>query len=172
MGREVRRVPPNWQHPQIATFGLNGPQPMHDLRYEDAADKWLRDLHEFIANPPEEATKDGIKYFWDWDNGPPNKEYYRPWKDEEATWYQVWETVSEGTPVTPPFATQEELIQHLAVYGDDWDRERGHSGWGIDRARAFVDSGWVPSGMLANGQYLESKDVALFLEKDKEKEKP
>jgi hypothetical protein len=26
-------------------------------------------------------------------------------KGKEATWFQAWETVTEGTPVTPPFAT-------------------------------------------------------------------
>jgi hypothetical protein len=26
-------------------------------------------------------------------------------RDKEATWFQAWKTVTEGTPVTPPFAT-------------------------------------------------------------------
>lgn len=55
---------------------------------------------------------------------PPEREYYRSWKDEDATWFQVWETVSEGTPVTPPFATKEELIDYLVANGDFWDQKR------------------------------------------------
>jgi hypothetical protein len=55
----------------------------------------------------------------DWLNdwGPPDPAYYRPWKDDEATWYQVWETESEGTPISPPFATREELVEYLVNNG-------------------------------------------------------
>lgn len=34
----------------------------------------------------------------------------------------LYETVSEGTPVTPVFATAAELIDHLATVGQDWDQ--------------------------------------------------
>ena len=92
---------------------------------------------------------------------------HRPYTTEEATWFQLWETVSEGTPVSPPFATKEELAEHLAKHGDDWDKSRGHGGWGIERARAFVDSGWAPSLMVSNGTVFESKHVPLELLKNK-----
>lgn len=50
--------------------------------------------------------------------GPPQRACYCPWKPEDATWLQVWETVSEGTPVTPPFATRQELVDYLVQHGD------------------------------------------------------
>ena len=53
--------------------------------------------------------------------------------------------MSEGTPVTPPFATREELIDHLVEGGDDWDRKRGRPGYSRESATAFVNAGWAPS---------------------------
>lgn len=75
--------------------------------------------------------------------------------------WQVWQTVSEGGPVTPVFPTAEALIKHLAVHGDSWDEGRGDSGWGMERAAAFVGVGWVPSLMVTDGKLLTSRDIAL-----------
>jgi len=41
--------------------------------------------------------------------------------ESELGWC-LYETVSEGTPVTPVFATAEELIEHLTTVGQDWDQ--------------------------------------------------
>lgn len=168
MGREVRRVPPNWKHPKDE----NGhDQAMFDQTYEQACDEWIAGFNKWEdgEDPIQEKYKDTYTYYWEYYGGPPeNKEFYRPWKDEEATWWQVWQTVSEGSPVTPPFETKEELIEYLSKYGDEWDQNRGNGGWGVERARAFVESGWAPSGMIIEGRFLESKDCALAIEKDRE----
>lgn len=68
-------------------------------------------------------------------------------------WWQVWETVSEGSPVSPPFATPEELIDYLVEGGDAWTRDRqatGRASWdrppSREAATRFVlGTGWVPS---------------------------
>lgn len=89
---------------------------------------------------------------------------YRPdWKPEEATWFQMYETVSEGTPVTPPFETREELVEYLVANGCFWDqkrRARGLSGdwmrcspWTREEATKFVfGDGWMPSMTVQNGE--------------------
>jgi hypothetical protein len=41
--------------------------------------------------------------------------------DDQLGWC-LYETVSEGTPCTPVFATAEELIEHLCRVGQDWDQ--------------------------------------------------
>lgn len=156
MGREVRRVPPNWEHPKNDKYDDDRLQPMFDESYADARQQWLDGL---AAHKPEEH--DGLD-FWEYEGPPPEREYYRPYSTEEATWFQLWETVSEGTPVSPPFATSQELADYLAKNGDSWDQHRGHGGWGQARADAFVKAGWAPSMVLTgNGQLLESKDVPL-----------
>lgn len=55
--------------------------------------------------------------------------------------WQVWETVSEGSPISPVFQTSDEVITWLV--DNDYTQEG---------AEAFVKSGWAPSGwMLENG---------------------
>jgi hypothetical protein len=62
---------------------------------------------------------------------------------EEPTWYQVYENVTEGTPVTPPFATKEALIFYLCNYGTF--RGDGRK-WSQEVAENFVNgSGYLPS---------------------------
>lgn len=92
----------------------------------------------------------------------PDPAFYRPWTDAEATWVQVWETVSEGTPVTPPFATKAELVDYLVAGGDDWDRKRGRGGYSREQAVAFVESGWVPSMVVTGGQMLREIESATL----------
>jgi len=89
-------------------------------------------------------------------------EAWEPYEPPEGPGWQVWETVSEGSPVSPVFATGEELIEWLVQpEGTDeaWARrgtygtgepycysEQGHS---REAAVAFVKgSGWVPSGVI------------------------
>lgn len=144
MGREVRMVPPNWNHPLDPMNGRF--RPMFDQTYESARDQWLSGI---AAHKPEEC--DGLDY-WEWSGNPPDRGMYRPWNDAEATWVQVWETVTEGTPVTPPFPTREQLVDHLVMNGDDWDQKRGARGWDRKQAEAFVAEGWAPSMMIVGGK--------------------
>lgn len=62
--------------------------------------------------------------------------------------WQVWETVSEGSPITPVFTTAAELIDHL-VYVGAWSKR-----WSRESAESFVNgSGWSPSGLVVNGEF-------------------
>lgn len=160
MGREIRMVPPNWEHPkkQVIRFvprqGLQfvqEDQAMHDERYEDAIEEWIKGREAWKAKPESDCT------YEEWCGKAPDPDYYRPWRDEEATWFQLWQTVSEGSPVSPPFATREELAQYLAVNGDYWDQRRGHGGWGIEAATKFVGVGWAPSLVVTGGTVTEGK---------------
>lgn len=76
-------------------------------------------------------------------------------------WWQVWETVSEGSPVTPAFATGDELINYLVKYGDSWDQSRGDGGWKRDNAIQFVkNAGWAPSLVISNGfMYAGAREI-------------
>lgn len=170
MGREVRRVPPNWCHPETEnSYGEKRLQPMFDQTYQEAASEWLADFDRIRAGGAEgyeiECYPEGVTH-WASENTAPDPQYYRPWKDDDATWFQVWETVSEGTPVSPPFETEAELISYLADNGDFWDQKRcrqpnwdtlwggtpGVSAWGQERAERFVRGpGWAPSLVVENG---------------------
>jgi hypothetical protein len=81
------------------------------------------------------------------------------WKDipvPTGEWWQVWETVSEGSPVTPAFATPDELVDYLASGGDAWDRKRGRGGPSRADAREFVmGSGWAPTMLMSDGKIIQ-----------------
>lgn len=53
----------------------------------------------------------------------PNPADYMPVFEGDDLGWCLYETVSEGTPITPVFPTAEGLIDHLATKGDDWKRE-------------------------------------------------
>jgi hypothetical protein len=142
---------------------------MFDQNFADAAAEWKAGYAEWERGERSDycdAESRDLE-FWEWHGGPPDRTYYRPWADSEATWYQLWETVSEGTPISPPFETKEELADYLAENGDFWDQKRGEGGWGTERARAFVDSGWAPSMAVFGGNVLQSKDIPLKLKETK-----
>jgi hypothetical protein len=146
-----------------------GFQPMHSGSFEEAAAEWKAEFTKWEAGErPDYYTKDENEpepEYWEYNGDPPDRAYYQPWKDEDATWFQVWETVSEGTPVTPPFETKGELIDYLVANGDFWDQDRRRQRaagrdicmncdpWTRQQAEAFVNGpGWAPSMVLdANG---------------------
>jgi hypothetical protein len=164
MGREIRMVPPNWEHPRDDHGHF---QPMYDKTFADAAKGWKTEFAEWESGKRPDYCEDAESRaleFWEWHGGPPDRVYYRPYKSEDATWFQLWETVSEGTPVSPPFATREELADYLAVHGDYWDHSRGNGGWGKAAADAFVKVGWAPSLMVAHGEVIDAKDIPLRME--------
>lgn len=166
MGREVRMVPPNWEHPKREDN--KSYHPIFDRTYKQELDEWLQNFDRIRKNGPSEG--DYYETFEEWlcDNPPPSSiDYYRPYEDSEATWVQVYETVSEGTPVTPPFATKKELVDYLVNHGDFWQQRRWREkndplekrrnaligqpekpGYGREYAERFVESGWVPTGIM------------------------
>src|SRR5574338_968680 len=155
MGREIRRVPVGWEPPKKMYARLDGPReefhPQFDRDYMQEAREWMDNAKAWDegTHPDAAANKAAYPFYWQWDGPPPDKEYYRPdWASLglEPTGYAVYETVSEGTPVTPSFATREELVEYLVKHGDYWDQARGHGGWKRENAHRFVfDTGWAPS---------------------------
>lgn len=71
--------------------------------------------------------------------------------------WQVWETVSEGSPVTPVLPTKEALIDYLIQNGDAWDQKRGDCGWDPEAAKIFVEREWAPSLLI-----ITTADVSKF----------
>lgn len=95
MGREVRRVPANWEHPKDE----NGHYiPMHQ---------------HFIYN--ENEVEEGLREGWLIDE-PPNYgcNLMPNWPDSERTHLQMYETTTEGTPISPVMDPPENLARWLA----------------------------------------------------------
>lgn len=70
--------------------------------------------------------------------------------------YQIWETVSEGSPVSPPFATPEELASWMVANDNSVTRDTGYEGW----LRFINGPSWAPS-MVSDGSKLLSGVAAV-----------
>lgn len=171
MGKEIRRVPPNWEHPkypadhekvQEGRRTTDDYMPMFDTPFKEAAKEWIEGLNEWDKGERQRVKEQyGNDYeYWEWSGEPPDRDYYRPEFTEEPTWFQVYQTVSEGTPVTPPFATEEELIDYLVENGDFWCQKDAREGKrdsfrqkpSRESATAFVKGGWAPSMIVTNDE--------------------
>lgn len=121
MGREIRMVPANWEHPKHERNGRLCYKPLYDNDFASAAAEWKSEFAKW-----ENDTHEGLKYrdaestteWWEYGDNPPDREYYRPaWTEAEATHFQIYETVSEGTPVSPVFASRDEIAAWLIQQG-------------------------------------------------------
>jgi len=178
MGREIRRVPPNWEHPREQcrhspwaggcadgkSHGGKCLKPLYDRSFSEAAAEWKEGFLSWERGERPEYCGDESKEteFWEYEGQPPERDSYRPeWKEGEATWFQVYETVSEGTPVSPAFATREELVEYLVKNGDFWAQKRGEGGCSRKSAEAFVmGDGWVPSMVMEGGKITSGIEIA------------
>lgn len=68
---------------------------------------------------------------------------------------ETYETVSEGTPITPPFETKEELVEWMSNNKDFWGYQ-----WTKEQAENFViNTGWAMSGIIKNGEIKKGYEV-------------
>lgn len=137
MGREVRRVPTNFEWPLNQT--------------------WWGYLLPFVpcqlCNGTGKASKPGIVWYWKEEDF--ESEYCPVCEGEgrkcpkievpRGPAYQMWETCSEGSPISPPFETQEELAHWLA--------DSGASSFGSRRASyeqwlQMIQAEWAPSAVF------------------------
>lgn len=79
-----------------------------------------------------------------------NFESYEP---PEGDGYQIWETVSEGSPISPVFNDKESMIKWLIG-----------EGYSEQAAINFADSGWVMSGLMTNGKIYKNIEACELKE--------
>lgn len=111
MGRELRKVTADWEHPKKD----NGEyQPMFNRFYGDELKEWLTGhqlwqdgTHPDLIKAP--VLKQEYPFYAMYHGDPPDVRYFqtRKYKDEELTHIQLYETTSEGTPLSPVFKTDE-----------------------------------------------------------------
>lgn len=145
MGREVRRVPADWQHPKDErgnfiplSKGSSYREAVKD--WDDGCVAWNR------GDFPQYATEDdrGMS-FEDWAGPRPSITEYMPqWAESEATHFMMYEDTSEGTPISPAFETPELLARWLA---DNGASAFGRSTASYEAWLSVVNRGWVPSAV-------------------------
>jgi hypothetical protein len=152
MGREIRRVPANWEHPRETNpndkrgMGLH---PMHGENFQKALAKWNHE-NDLWQKGQHERQLDkslsnyGLAGYSEYAGDQPKQEDYVPYTEEEATHFQMYETITEGTPVTPVFATLQELEDYLVNVGEMAGTKYNEK-YSREGAHAFCQSGWAPS---------------------------
>ena len=83
------------------------------------------------------------------DERPDPTQYMPVFEGDDLGWC-LYETVSEGTPITPVFATSEALVEHLTTKGDAWKSEP----WRPESAQALVRSGSSMASLVMVGRTL------------------
>ncbi len=157
MGREVRRVPADWVHPQREGIP-DEPQPLFDRPFTEVVKEWKEQFlaweagHNYGFNRP--RAKDETEEFWEYDGGPPDRAYYRPdWPEETRTHYQMYETTSEGTPISPVMETPEALARWLVDNNASAfaDETAGYEAWLRVARGGYACSAVVTTQGLASG---------------------
>lgn len=161
MGREVRMVPPGWHHPARVVHDCGDGHstqfvPLLSGSYERDAARWDEERKQWDAGYARGYGDEGewrpladdehALSFEDWSGARPDAADYMPvFAPGTATHYMMYETVSEGTPISPAFATPEELARWLA--------DNGASAFGSETASY---KGWL---RVARGGYAPSMIV-------------
>lgn len=160
MGRELNMVPANWEHPKEYRNSRHGLElsykPMYQGSFREASEEWKKEFRNWDAGKYPDYTdeSDQVLEYWEWSGMPPDPEMYLNWTDEDRVWFQIWETVSEGTPVSPAFETKEELIDYLTENGDFWDQKRGDKPASRASYTALVNGSYAPSFILDKGKLM------------------
>ncbi len=160
MSREVRRVPPNWVHPKDPITGRF--IPLFDgcdfkprvAEWEVECAKWNRGEFPSYVNEDDKKLS-----YEEWAGPRPNRDRYMPvWSPEVATHYMMYQTTSEGTPISPAFATPEELARWLA---DNNVSSFGPMTATYDQWLRIAQGGYAPSMVLAGGELKSGVEADL-----------
>ena len=148
MGREVRRVPTDWQHPKnefgeyVALF--DGKDYERSVRkWDEEAAKWSEGLRSDCKGGWQPIGDVDSESYAEWSSERPVAADYMPrWTDAERTHLMMYEDTSEGTPISPAFATPEELARWLA---DSEASAFGREGASYEGWLRVARGGYAPS---------------------------
>lgn len=159
MGRELRMVPVDWQHPTRHTERGVEYIPLCKSGFAQAAADWDEEAAQwengFRRSYGEDAEWEPLGEqhagtFEDWAGPRPRAEDYMPdWPVEQRTNFMMYEDTSEGTPISPAFSTAEELARWLA---DTNASAFGSMTATYDQWLATIHRGWACSMVLDNGR--------------------
>lgn len=154
MGREIRKVAKGWEHPRDKQGRY---QPMFAEPYVDALQAWQENnaLWEKGTHPDQQQYSGAAscKAYADWHGPAPDPAYYNPhkWTEQEACCFQYYETITEGTPLSPVFDSLADLSDWLVK----------NEGYTRASAKEFCRTGWVPTaiGQVSVNSKITSNEV-------------
>lgn len=167
MGREVRKVPAGWQHPKHNGRYVS----LYDgekynrrlLRWDEEHAKWEEGFRADFSGgwTPLDMDEFSMSYA-EWAGERLDARDYMPvWTQDEATHYMMYETCSEGTPISPAFATPEELAHWLADTGAS---AFGNMTADYEHWLRVAKGGFAPSAIMDSDGTIQSGVSAAILE--------
>lgn len=149
-------VPADWQHPKDEKGDYI---PLFGRSYAEAGKEWDEEWAMWqkgfrrswadgtVWSPIEDAYKH-MRYT-DWTGARPSPDDYMPdWPADRRTHLMMYEDTSEGTPISPAFATPEELARWLV---DNKASGFGSSTGSYEGWLRVARGGWAPSMVVSNG---------------------
>lgn len=165
MGREVRMVPVDWQHPKDEKGHYI---PLHSGSWAERHAEWLEAHRQWQNGFRENYRGDGPKFvpkddddtgtYTEYAGGIPSPDDYMPdWPADQRTHYMMYEDTSEGTPISPAFETPEELARWLA--------DNGASAFGgmtasYEHWLSVARGGFAPSMVIDGGKMMSGVEFA------------
>lgn len=172
MSREIRRVPATWKHPKDSRGNyiglLNGIYQEHLNDWNEGYEMWQKGLCEQWGKDEKWAPVDEIFKsisYSEYSGDMPSPDDYMPqWSEEEKTHIMMYETTSEGTPISPAFETPEELAQWLFVneasaFGD---QTATYEEW-LNTCKR----GWAPSAIGSSQGLVSGVEALAHMDKSK-----
>jgi len=162
MSREVRCVPPGWVHPKnergryiplltdfkkyVEQWDLGKIKWEQGMKWDFMNDVWIPKDEEdaFMSYPHSEGER-------------PRPEDYMPeWSPEECTHLQMYETCSEGTPISPVLSSPEILAHWLA---DNRASAFGDMTATYEQWLHTIKLGWAPSAISGGGTLMSGVEA-------------
>lgn len=159
MGREVRKVAEGWEHPKD---NCGEYIPLYEGPFSKYLAQWVEEQHHWDAGEvldyskwPKERVfklKDLIHHGYSYEEYagkcPCKDEYMPEWSADEASMLMMYETCTEGTPISPAFKTPEELALWLV---DNNASAFGDLTASYDQWLRVCQGGVAPSAVIVNG---------------------
>lgn len=163
MSREVRKVPATWEHPKNETGELiplyGGSYAQRVAEWDEHAVQWEKGFYRSFRNDRWGPKTLEMTYTYaKWDNPRPEPHDYMPdWPEAERTHYQMYETTTEGTPLSPVLESPEALAHWLA---DNNASAFGRLTATFEQWRAIiVRGGHTVSAIMVNGNLISGVEA-------------
>jgi hypothetical protein len=159
--REIRKVPENWTHPT----DTNGEFiPLFDDTFDAAYKYWADGLQKWMAGKPSKPTDEWqstVRSYILFEGVCPDANSCADYKGQKRSHYVLYDVQSDGTPLTPAFASLDQLKEYLVNAGSKLDGkytpeeatslcaayepvERAHERERLKKARELAES-WTTS---------------------------
>ena len=146
-------MPKGYEHPKDNCTGRYIPQ--YEGFFLEELDKYIALYEEWKKKGADKSTfEDEVGYA-------PRLDLYIDVSEDDRSWVQLYENVSEGTPITPPFKTEKELVDYLVENGDFWGYQ-----WSRASAENIVEKVWALSGVVSGGTLYRPNELGEIDKKE------